>query len=46
MALLKYLKLDKKRFPHPSGLLSIIIPSSSIAAGNKEVKVIVTGEKK
>ena len=45
MALLKFLKLDpaKKRFPHSSGPLSTIIPSSSIAAANEEVK---TGEDK
>jgi len=41
MAFLKYFKLDKKRLPHPSGPLSIIIPSSSIAAANEEVKAIV-----
>ena len=49
MALLKFLKLDpaKKRLPHPSGLLSSIIPSSSIATANEEVKTIVTaGEDK
>jgi len=46
MALLKYFKSDKKRLPHPSGPLSIIVPSSSIATANEEVKVIVTGEKR
>ena len=44
MALLKFLKLDptKKRLPHPSEPLSIVIPTSSIAAANEEVKAIVT----
>ena len=49
MTLLKFLKLDpvKKRLPHPSGPLSTIIPSSSIAAANEEMKMIVTaGEDK
>ena len=49
IALLKYLKLDpaKKGLPHPSGQLSTIIPASSIAAANEEVKTIVTaGENK
>ena len=37
MALLKFLKLDpvKKRLPHPSGLLSTIISSSSILGCSK-----------
>ena len=48
MALLKYLKLDpKKKLPHPSGPLSTIVPSSSIAAANEEVKaIVVKGENK
>ena len=49
MALLKFLKLDpaKKGLPHPSGPLSTVIPASSIAAANEEVKKIVTtGENK
>ena len=49
IALLKFLKLDpaKKRLPHPSGLLPTIIPTSSIALANEEVKTFVTtGENK
>ena len=54
MALLKFLKLDpaKKGLPHPSGparkwATSTVIPASSIAAANEEVKKIVTtGENK
>ena len=49
MALLKFLKLDlaKKGLPHPSGSLSTIIPTSSIAAANEKVKTFVTtGENK
>ena len=46
MALLKYLKLDPKRLPHPSGPLSTIVPASSIAAANEEVKEIVKEENK
>ena len=48
MALLRFLKLDptKKRLPHPSGPLSTIISSSSIAVANEEVKTIVTAEDK
>ena len=41
MALLKYLKLDPKRLPHPSRPLSTVVPSSSIAATNEEVKAII-----
>ena len=44
MALSKYLKLDPKRLPHPSGPLSTVVPTSSIAAANKEVKAIVKEE--
>ena len=37
----------KKGLPHPSGPLSTVIPASSIAAANEEVKKIVTtGENK
>ena len=48
MALLKFLKLDpaKKGLPHPSGPLSTVIPASSIAAANEEVKIVTTGENK
>ena len=48
MALLKFLKLDAKRgLPHPSGPLSTIVPASSIATANEELKAIVTtGESK
>ena len=46
MALLKYLKLDPKRLPYPSGPLSTIVPTSSIAAANEEVKAIVKEENK
>ena len=46
MALLKYLKLDPKRLPHPSGPLSTVVPASSIAAANEEVIEIVKEENK
>ena len=44
MALLKYLKLDPKRLPHPSRPLSTVVPASSIAAANEKVKAIVKEE--
>ena len=47
LALLKFLKLDpaKKWLPHPSGLLPTIIPASSIALANEEVKHLLQQEK-
>ena len=45
MTLLKYFKPTKaprvSTFPHPSGLLSEIMPSSFIEAANKEVKSVI-----
>ena len=46
MALLKYLKLNPKRLPHPSGPISTVVPTSSIAAANEKVKEIVKEENK
>ena len=44
MAMYKYLKPVDPALPKPEGSLSLVVPSSSIAAANKEVKRVINRE--
>ena len=46
MALLKYLKPAKERFPDPKGSLVASVPSRAIAQANLEVQQLLTDSKK
>ena len=44
MVLLKYLKVNKDRFPNPHGSLSGTIPSRALAQANREVQQLLSQE--